>query len=387
MPFLIENWFSRLAIIALAVSISSIDSFLIVQAHSTIRIISNLSKLTAEDTKNAHSHRNVKQDEIEVPIVNNIDYRRCLAIPGTTEESLVPYVNNFAQFNSIEEFISFILPIVVPIVAFNTFKITNDAFGYLFSSFAEFSSLEDVDLNIDSVASVATNGIALTAIALTFATLTSLTVGSLRERLRELRIYLNSEACLIQDLLLYFDSLSMPNEAHISCLKDLEKYTNRLISESQPKSAYSSQISLLNSELREIRMRVDVFNNENYSIATENLTPQVHAAISELKEYRSNRIGVLQSNYPPTHYITLGLLATSICLVFFVDVYTNHVSEDDTILKIYWAITLGTFTILTTSCYDLHNAFQGSYSAVRNTHSFYLLRDYMREKIKEIKKT
>lgn len=386
MPFLIESWFSRLALISLAVSISSIDSFLLVPAHSTIRIISNLSKLTAEETKNAHSHRNVKQDEIEVPIVNNIDYRSSLAIPGTTEESFVPYVNNFSQFNSIEEFTSFILPIAVPIVAFNTFKITNDAFEYLFSSFAQVLSLEDVDLNIDSVASVA-NGIALTAIALTFATLTSLTIGSLRERLRELRIYLNSEACLIQDLLLYFDSLSMPNEAHISCLKDLEKYTNRLISESQPKSAYSSQISLLNSELREIRMRVDMFKNENYSIATENLTPQVHAAISELKEYRSNRIGVLQSNYPPAHYITLGLLATSICLVFFVDVYTNHISEDDTLLKIYWAITLGTFTILTTTCYDLHNAFQGSYSVVPNTHSFYVLRDYMREKIKEIKKT
>ena len=86
------------------------------------------------------------------------------------------------------------------------------------------------------------------------------------------------------------------------------------------------------------------------------------STIAELKEIRSNRIGLLQSNFPFAHYVTLFSFGFAMCLVFLIDVNCGKFASDEVTLKIHWAMTLGTCTILSTTCCDSHDPFEGSHA-------------------------
>ena len=70
------------------------------------------------------------------------------------------------------------LPVVVPVIAFNTFEGTSDMFQRVISSLSTGS--DSMTCNMEEVSIVA-NGIVVTSIALLFATMASVTVSSLRE--------------------------------------------------------------------------------------------------------------------------------------------------------------------------------------------------------------
>ena len=70
------------------------------------------------------------------------------------------------------------LPVLIPVIAFNTFEVTSSAFQKLISILSTGS--EGVTCNMEEVSIVA-NGIVVTSIALLFATMASVTVSSLRE--------------------------------------------------------------------------------------------------------------------------------------------------------------------------------------------------------------
>ena len=147
-----------------------------------------------------------------------------------------------------------------------------------------------------------------------------------------------------------------------TCMKHVEDYTDRLILESQSKLNYN--IPLLNSELNMLRQEICLGNYLDEKNGA--IIPYVNTAICELKEYRCNRIALLQSNFPLAHYVTLAILASSICVIFLIDAGCKIMATDVIILKIFWAMTLGTFTTLTTTCYDLRDPFQGSYAVCIN---------------------
>jgi len=152
--------------------------------------------------------------------------------------------------------------------------------------------------------------------------------------------------------------MALKDSTYDTCMSYVEDYTDRLMLESQSKVDYN--IPLLNSELNLLRQEICLENFMDEKNAA--VVPYVNTAISELKEYRSNRIALLQSNFPIAHYVTLATLALSICVIFLIDAGCKIMATDVVILKIFWAMTLGTFTILSTTCYDLRDPFQGSYA-------------------------
>merc|ERR1711923_201914 len=113
--------------------------------------------------------------------------------------------------------------------------------------------------------------------------------------------------------------MSIPSSSRKICMNYVETYTDRLISESQSRFDYN--IPLLNSELNLIRQEISLSNDGNDDEINKNefFIPYINNAISELKEYRSNRIALLQSNFPLAHYFTLATLAGSICIMFLID--------------------------------------------------------------------
>lgn len=258
------------------------------------------------------------------------------------------------------------LPITIPVVAFNTFDGTSDTFH----RWIVLAGSGNPNFNMEEV-SIEANGIVVQSIALLFATMASVTVSSLRERLRELRIHLNNEASILQELIYFIDTMSISASTRDICMNYVEDYTDRLILESQSRTHYN--IPLLNSELNMLRQEICLPKEQNDDEKNASVLPYVNTAISELKEYRSNRIALLQSNFPIAHYVTLAILALSICVIFLIDSSTKTLATDVIILKMFWSMTLGTFTILSTTCYDLRDPFRGSYAVC--TRSFKFLRD------------
>lgn len=317
------------------------------------------------------------------PKINGITKKAYFPVNGNSfsvldEEEYNPKLFDTIIPHSVSGFLLASLPIIIPIAAFDTFEYTSNAFQQLLTILSDGS--EGITCNVEEVSIVA-NGIVVTSIALLFATMASVTVSSLRERLRELRIHLNNEASILQELVYFIDSMSIPSSTRKTCMNYVETYTDRLISESQSRVDYN--IPLLNSELNLIRQVICLPKDGDANDKNNFVIPYVNTAICELKEYRSNRIALLQSNFPLAHYITLATLAFSICIIFLIDAGCKVLATDVLILKIFWAMTLGTFTILSTTCYDLRDPFQGSYAVC--TRSFYFLKDNLHAKSMEMK--
>ena len=180
-----------------------------------------------------------------------------------------------------------------------------------------------------------------------------------KKRLRELRIYLNNEASILQELIYFIDTMSIPVSTRDVCMNYVEDYTDRLILESQSRTHYN--IPLINYELNMLRQEICLPKKLDENEKNAGVIPYVNTAIRELKEYRSNRIALLQSNFPIAHYVPLAILALSICAMYLIDSGCKILPANVLILKIFWSMTLGTFTILSTTCYDLRDPFQGSY--------------------------
>ena len=146
------------------------ESFL--QVHHKNAILRK-NKLHGQVARHIESKLSTKDSIISTKKISleNITYDgKQILSPSELEK----YETSFSPTDSIEEFITFILPILVPIVAFYTFENTCSFFDGILSKFITNK------MNVADVGDVA-NGIALSSIALIFATMTSLTIGTLRE--------------------------------------------------------------------------------------------------------------------------------------------------------------------------------------------------------------
>jgi hypothetical protein len=226
----------------------------------------------------------------------------------------------------------------------------------------------------------AINGVIMPSISLLFANLIGNTVSTLRQRQLDIRTIINMEAGQLRILQSMLDSFPQ-GFVQNKCRYYLVDYTSRLISEGhETVDLDASDHSGMDSELNGVL-------NELHSLSATELVPAVilgqsYGACNKLSEHRSKRIAALQSTFPALHYVIVGALALSICIVFLMEtnqdilVFLNAVQ-----LRLLWTMLVGTFCALAVVCFDLGNPFRGSYEISKSVDQLYSIRDSLRSSL------
>ncbi|CAE7289793.1 unnamed protein product [Symbiodinium microadriaticum] len=275
--------------------------------------------------------------------------------------------------------INYVLPIVGPAVAFwqwsNILQLTHRVLG------DERQLLELMQVTLTP----ATNGIVIASLSIAFGTLTSLTISSLRQRQKEIRQYLNKEACemrILQAMLLAsYRQAEAPimrdgpggnaREAFmcLRCLELLNLYAARVYSESTSEvdlSALKRQI-VPDTEMLGILDYLSVAMTSP-TFSAMSLRDNVAMSVSRLNDFRSERLSSINTAFPFLHWVILSLLASSISICFLIEVdqsegrFLAERPEDSMRLRLVFTMLVGSFCGLTALCADLNDLFRGSFN-------------------------
>jgi len=88
---------------------------------------------------------------------------------------------------------------------------------------------------------------------------------------------------------------------------------------------------------------------------------QTHQVLTQISEARRSRHATLKIHFPSMHYLTLGILAVSICISFLIATDQNLQVLESIPVRLLWSILIGAFTSLAVVCYDLAAPFMGVY--------------------------
>jgi len=237
-----------------------------------------------------------------------------------------------------------------------------------------------------------TNGIVVSSLATALGTLVSVTVWTLRSRQLDIKSTVNKEASELSMLHL---SLSMsltpagenPNVPaavmYAEVIALLRQYCARVASECSASANLRTleRQDVGNTELRGI-MRV------LQACGPSRLSDQVTSTVSRLNDLRSGRLATLSTGFPPIHWVILALLASSIALCFLIEVdqsegrFLSERPEDSLRLRLVFTILVGTFSGLTSLCFDLNDPFRGSFRISGSTDQLYNMVETMDQEIK-----
>jgi len=303
-------------------------------------------------------------------------------------------------FNRAIENVIMYLPVVAPLLAYNTF--TNVSWLYTHTvEFLSSSRWTEVDGGMYStkILTPAINGIVVPSVSILFATLVSSTVTTLRTRQLDIRTSLNKEANNIRMLQSMIDSFPIeedevtspvPSSPTLSeyqdkCRAYLTQYVVRLIAESQDGVNINTleYTGSVDSEMNALTVLLNELSHKSHSAqlmqSSPSLLSEAYNAVSKLNEDRSIRISALQSTFPPLHYLLIALLGSAIMLTFLIEsaeapnLFLNEVQ-----LQLLWTILIGTFSALGTVLYDLSDPFRGSYQISPSRRQLYTIRDSLK---------
>ncbi|CAE7522628.1 unnamed protein product [Symbiodinium natans] len=290
--------------------------------------------------------------------------------------------------------INYVLPIVGPAVAFwqwrNILQLSHIVLG------DERQLLELMQVTLTP----ATNGIVISSLSIAFGTLTSLTISSLRQRQKEIRQYLNKEACeirMLQALLLASyrqadNPLPGTGPANrcdtlmcLRCLELLHMYAARVYSE-------STSDADLEALRRQIVPDTELLGVLDYLTLTTGaatfsamtLRDNVAMSVSRLNDFRSERLSSINTAFPLLHWVILALLASSISICFLIEVdqsegrFLAERPEDSTRLRLVFTIMVGSFCGLTALCADLNDLFRGSFNVTESAAQMSVVQEVLR---------
>ena len=259
------------------------------------------------------------------------------------------------------------------------------------------------------------NGVVLPSISIALGTLSATTISSLRDRKIALREAIHKEACLLDVLLsgalTIFDGRRREGERQ-SALMALQGYCSRLITESTARIDMES-VARLGASDSEIRAFVRVLHRSppirdsidatgaplafhegalagfqpptparrqtRYtSEAAEEAASRLETAIEprftdavafnlqinskELMMVRAARLSLLQTSFPPIHWVCMGLLGASIVLLFLIETDEQALQFLDLLqLRAIFTVLIGALTAIASICIDLNDPFRGSF--------------------------
>ena len=321
----------------------------------------------------------------------------------------------------------FIAPIVIPIVASLFFKQEVE----LMHEFLEWCAQArwvQVDGGLSRTAALlpVLTGIVLPAVSFALGTLTATTISTLRARQVQLRVELNTEACLIRSVLSAIESL-FPAEYYSAERSKaallLRQYCSRVLVESRAginleqlarQGAANSELDGLTFLLHHAKRFTPPpvapagqpagGGDANGASAPPNdasAYPGPHAAhmppvsgmppiprfeasteflaqmyLEKLQLSRSERLAVLQTTFPAVHWLALTLLGISIVLGFLL------AADQQTLLflapvqlRLLFAVLVGSLVATACICIDLANPFSGAFQITPSSEQLFLIRD------------
>lgn len=245
------------------------------------------------------------------------------------------------------------------------------------------------------------NGIVLPTVSFALGTLSAATITSLRQRQVTIRACLNKEACLI-DLMLSVLETIFAGPARTTERRQaiglLRAYTNRLMCESRRENDLHAleREGATESELRSLgrllhrspAIREGVFHEAGlagYPTVTDGtvdalqharqdsgavLEPRFfvttefssQAILKDLLTLRSERVALLTTTFPPSHWLTICLAGFSILVAFLVE------SDDQALLfldrlqlRVMFALLVGALSGIGIILHDLNEPFRGPF--------------------------
>ena len=313
-----------------------------------------------------------------------------------------------------------ILPIFASVIAFIFYEQIASLVTYAIDKGpGQWSAVDGGKAQVEMLQPVI-NGIVLPAVSIALGTLSATTISSLRDRQIHLRACLNKEAALLQVVFsaccVIFDGRLRITERQNALLL-LSSYASRLVDESSGrgsrvvKATTGASDSELGAILRlfhrspPIRDAVDAaglpvpFHEGGLAgfapVAVESVDPSAAGAVAHsaagthhalanapsppytdvleprffdgtqfsaqinLKEMlilRSDRLSLLQTTFPPVHWLVMALLGASIVLTFLLETDDQALQFLDVLqLRVSFTILAGTVSGIATICVDLND--------------------------------
>lgn len=268
--------------------------------------------------------------------------------------------NDNAQ-SGVQQSIFLAFPFVSGFVSFATYQTTWEAFHEFVEWTKAQNTWQAVDGGMFEAQSIATilNGPFLVAVGLLLATLVSMTISSLHERQIVVRASILQE---VEDLR-FLRQLLLGFPTHLQPLiqRHADRYTRELFRNVMSKMTDPRAV-MQDTALKNVLLELNTHVVDEASGVPPELVSQFYGTIASIKMQRSQRINAQASFFPATHYLLLGLLASSIGLAFLLEGNEEvFFFLDEWELAVCWAIINGTFSSLGVVLYDL-NTFHGYYS-------------------------
>lgn len=255
---------------------------------------------------------------------------------------------------------------LLPAVGFFSFPIVASFIRSVFESFVSFQNVDGNTFAVELLRPTV-NGVVLPACAITFGTLLATTVNVLRNRQVEMRACISKEACqlrLLRQILLGMYGTAQHSERRKASLVHLHSYVTQCVTETTPYAF--DELALLEerggffsvNELEDISKMLHGIDGaaacRDFSVGTAQST------IVSLNELRSDRLAQLLSGFPAIHWLVLGVLSSSIVLLYLIDSNQDVLQFLNSLqLRLLFSILLSTFAAIALLCLDLADPFRG----------------------------
>jgi hypothetical protein len=278
------------------------------------------------------------------------------------QEEIKALVGDYDPVQSSVIYILFLLPVV----GFFGYPMFSSALRDLFEAFVSFKAV-DGNAFAAELLRPTVNGVIVPACAITFGTLLATTVNVLRNRQVEMRACISKEACqlrLLRRAIFGMFGTAQHAARRKTALELVLNYTRATVIETR-EFAFD-ELSAIEEEggsvsvnqLEEIAAMLHGI--EGAAASRDFSVNSAQATLVNLNELRSDRLASLQSGFPVIHWIILGLLATSIVLLFMVDSNQDVLQYLNSLqLRLLFSILLTTFSATAGLCLDLADPFRG----------------------------
>ena len=113
----------------------------------------------------------------------------------------------------------------------------------------------------------------------------------------------------------------------------------------------------------------------DFAVGTDGVQFNIQIHIKELLVLRSERLALLQTTFPPIHWMSMGLLGASIVVCFLLETDEKALQFLDFLqLRILFTILIGSLSGIAAICVDLNDPFSGSFRITPSAHQLHVIR-------------
>jgi hypothetical protein len=284
-------------------------------------------------------------------------------IAALADDSLADPELMIARETTAEVAAQWLFPPVTSVLSFMTYSDVSHAFRNTIDVVSGRSwNAADGGQLLAQIITPAVNGIIMTTIGILFATIVAMTISTLYQRQLNLHKTFSKEVNELHRLSFLLASLPDPYRLEAKTIMDeYVLYSYSFLDDRNINADLVRQKNFDNLYLLLIRLSEDT--HADPTLASSTIISYSLDSLFRVEDEKTTFITLLQSVFPPMHYINLALLAFSICTVYLLE------TDQDVILflaafqlKFLWAILTGCFATIATIIYDLSNPFGGSYS-------------------------